>query len=306
MLSSSPSREYGGLPLAIAAYLLWGVMPLYLWLVDEVPALEFVGWRVLFTLPLCLAIIAWRKQGGEVLKAIADRKVALALVASGAIVGVNWLIYVVAILNEHFFAASLGYYINPLLNVLAGTVLLGERLSRRQWIAVGLAACGVVLLAWGARETLLYSLAIAVTFSLYGLIRKLAPVGSLPGLTVETLVLTPAALGIVIWAIASAGGGSFGKDVPSSLLLALSGPMTAAPLLLFALAARRMTYSALGFVQFLAPTMVFLEGLLLFNEPLRPVQLACFALIWCAIAVFVWDILQQRRAAAALVSQPPA
>jgi chloramphenicol-sensitive protein RarD len=300
----SPSRELSGLPIAISAYLLWGLTPVYLRFVRDVPAVEFVGWRILFTLPLCLAIVALRKQGGELRRALATRKIALALVASGSIVGTNWLIYIVAVLNGHVFAASLGYYINPLLNVLVGTAMLGERLGRRQWIAVGLATCGVALLAWGAREMLLYSLAIGATFALYGLIRKLVPVGSLPGLTVETLVLAPAAIGIVIWAAAGAGGSSFGKDVPSSLLIAFSGPMTAMPLLLFALAARRMTFSALGFVQFLAPTMMFLEGLLLFGEPLRPVQLACFTLIWCAIAVFAWDILRQRWAAPSAAQAP--
>lgn len=295
MPASFPAHRSGGLPLAIGAYLIWGLMPVYLRLVADVPPVELVGWRILFTLPLCLASIALWRQYGELRAAFANRRALLWLAASALIIGFNWTIYLVAIVEGQIFAASLGYYINPLLNVLIGTAWLGERLDRRQWIAVGLAAAGVALLAWEAREMLVYSLAIGGTFSLYGLIRKLAPVESLPGLTVESLLLTPAALGIVGWAMLAPGGGSFGQDVPSSLMIALSGPMTAVPLLLFALAARRMDYSALGFVQFLAPTMVFFEGLLLYGEPLHPVQLACFTLIWSAIAVFVWDLMAKRR-----------
>lgn len=298
MPASAPPRQSGGLSIAIGAYFIWGLMPVYLLLVPDVPPVELVGWRILFTLPLCLVIIVWCNQAAELRAAFANRKALLCLVASAMTIGANWLIYLVAIVEGQIFAASLGYYINPLLNVLIGTVWLGERLSRRQWIAVGLATCGVALLAWEAREMLVYSLAIAGTFSLYGLIRKLAPVESLPGLTVESLLLTPVALGVVAWAMMAPDGASFGKDIPSSLLIAFSGPMTAVPLLLFALAARRMDYSALGFLQFLAPTMVFIEGMLLYAEPLRPVQLACFSLIWSAIAVFVWDLLRQHRSLA--------
>lgn len=298
MTSDETPEQAQGWPIAVAAYLIWGLMPVYLRVVRDVPAVEFLGWRIVFTLPLCFLIVAWRRQGSEVLAALADRKALLSLIASAVVIGVNWLIYLVAIADGHVFAASLGYYINPLLNVLVGTMFLGERLGSRQWIAVGLAAAGVTLLAWDAREMLLFSLSIGATFSLYGLIRKLAPVGSLPGLTVESLLLLPFAAAAVWWAAIGPAGSSLGKDLSSSLWIAFSGPMTAIPLLLFALAARRMDYSALGFVQFIAPTMVFVEGLLLYQEPLRPVQLACFVLIWTAIAVFVWDLLARRRAAA--------
>lgn len=300
----SPSRSPSGLSIAITAYVIWGLMPVYLHFARDVPALEFVGWRILFTLPLCLVILVWRREGGELRAAFTNRKALLSLIASAVVIGVNWLVYLVALLGGHVFAASLGYYINPLLNVLIGTLFLGERLTSRQWTAVGLATAGVALLSWGARDTLYYSLAIGATFALYGLIRKLAPVASLPGLTVESLLLLPVAIGIVWWGAQAPGGSSFGRDVPSSLLIAFSGPMTAAPLLLFAIAARRMDYSALGFVQFLAPTMVFIEGLLLYDEPLKPVQLACFVLIWSAIAVFVWDLLARRREGASAEQLP--
>lgn len=290
------TKPPSGLPAAVAAYLIWGMMPAYLLLVHAVPPYEFVGLRIIFTLPLCLLFIAVRGQFGELRAALANPRAMLALAASALIIGGNWLIYIVAVQGGHVFAASLGYYINPILNVLMGTLFLKERLSRLQWLAVALASAGIALLAWDARDMLWFSLTIALSFSVYGLIRKLAPVGSLPGLTIESLILFLPAIAIAWGSAAAHGGSSLGRDLPSSLLIAFSGPMTAVPLLLFAVAARRMDYSTLGFVQFLAPTMVFFEGLLLFHEPLRPVQLACFVAIWTAIAVFVWDLLARRRA----------
>lgn len=302
MPSNPPSKPHGGLPFALGAYLIWGLLPLYLRLVHEVPPFEFVGWRILFTLPFCLLFIALRQQGADLRAALANRHVVLLLVASSVLIAVNWLVYISAIQQGHVLASSLGYYINPLVNVVFGTLFLREKLSGRQWAAVALAAAGVSLLAWNARDMLWISLTLAVSFSAYGLVRKLVPVGSLPGLTIESGILViPAAL--VVWHYAASPAGTmFGDNLRISLLMALSGVLTAVPLLLFALAARRMDYSALGFVQFLSPTLVFVIGLTVFHEPLKPLQLACFALIWSAIALFVWDLLARRRSA----EKPPA
>lgn len=293
-MNSPASSPNTGLPYAVAAYLLWGLMPLYLLLVRHVPALEFLGWRILFTLPVCLLIVAVRRQGRQVLEALRTPRVVALLLASALLIGVNWLIYIIGILNGHVLATSLGYYINPLLNVLAGTLFLGERLNRRQWVAVGIAAAGVSLLAWDAREMLGISLGLAIAFSGYGLIRRAVPVGSLPGLTVETLLLLAPAVGLLAWQGAGAGELSFGRNAPDDAVIALSGVVTAVPLLLFAVAARQMDYSLLGFVQFLAPTIIFLLGLFVFHEPLRDVQMACFALIWSAVALFIWDLWSRR------------
>lgn len=301
MSSPAPDAGRNGLPFALGAYLIWGLLPLYLRLVHAVPPFEFVGWRILFTLPFCAAFIAARRQGPDLLAALRQPRVVLLLLASSMLIAINWLVYIAAIQQGHVLATSLGYYINPLVNVLFGTLFLRERLSTRAWLAVGLAAAGVALLAWGARDMLWISLTLAVSFSAYGVVRKLVPVGSLPGLTIEAAILfAPAAL--VVWHYAASPGGTvFGTDVRMSLLIAASGVLTAVPLLLFALAARRMSYSALGFVQFLSPTIVFILGLTVFGEPLRPLQLACFALIWSAIALFVWDLLARRSA-----EKPPA
>jgi chloramphenicol-sensitive protein RarD len=295
-MHSTPSPAPSGLRFAIGAYLMWGLFPLYLRLLQAVPPFEFVGWRIIFTLPVCLIIVVLRRQGAELRDALANPRVVALLALSALLIGGNWLVYIIAIQEGHIFAASLGYYINPLINVLAGTAFLGERLSRRQWVAVALAAAAVALLAWGALDMLWISLSLAVSFAAYGLVRKFAPVGSLPGLTVETLLLLGPAIGIVMWQTHGPAAASLGREPGLDLVLAASGVVTAVPLLLFATAARRMDYSTLGFVQFLAPTLVFLLGLFVFGEPLRPIQLACFLVIWSAIAVFCWDLWVRHRA----------
>ena len=257
-----------------------------------------LAWRVLFTLPFCLAIIALRRQGPELRAALSNPRVLGLLVLSGLLIGANWTIYVAAIQAGHVFAASLGYYLTPLLQVLAGTLLLGETLSRRQWIAVLLSGLGVALLARGALDMLGVSLALALSWSCYGLVRRFVPVGSLPGLTVETTVLALPAIGGVLWFAGTPAGSSFGQDAATSALIVAAGAITAVPLLLFAIAARRMDFSALGMVQFTSPTVGFLLGLTVFGEPLDPVKLTSFAIIWAAIALFVWDLIAARRRSA--------
>jgi chloramphenicol-sensitive protein RarD len=284
---------------ALGAYLIWGFLPLYLMLVKTVPAFEFVGWRIIWTLPLCLGIVAVRRQFPELLAALKSPHTLLALVASSILIAINWFVYIWAIMAGEVFATSIGYYLNPLLNVLLGTLVLGERLSRRQWLAVAIAALAVALLAAGAVTSLWISLTLGFSFALYGLVRKQVAVGSLPGLTIESAILLPVAAGIALWYSASPQGSAFGQDAWMSLLIVFSGVLTAIPLLLFALAARRMDYSTLGFIQYLSPTIVFFLGLFVFHQPLAPAKLACFVLIWVAVGVFVWDLLAKRRTALA-------
>jgi len=289
-----------GLAPAIAAYLMWGFLPLYLLLVKSVPAFEFVGWRIIWTLPLCLGIVAWRRQFPELLAALRSPKSLLALLASALLIGTNWFVYIWAIMAGEVYATSIGYYLNPLLNVLLGTLLLGERLSRRQWLAVAIAGVAVALLATGAETmtSLWISLTLGFSFAVYGLVRKQIAVGSLPGLTIESAILLPAAIAIAAWYAGTPAGSAFGKDLWMSALIVFSGVVTAVPLLLFALAARRMDYSTLGFLQYIAPTIVFILGLFVFHQPLAPAKLASFVLIWVAVAVFVWDIWAKKRGAA--------
>lgn len=296
-----PDRPRSGILPALGAYGIWGFLPLYLLLVRDVPPFEFVGWRIIWTLPLCLLIVAARRQWPDMRAALRDRRSIMILAASATLIAVNWVVYIWAIQEGHVYAASLGYYINPLINVLLGTVLLGERLTKRQWIAVGIAGIGVAILLGGALTTLWISLTLAISFGSYGLLRKRVAVGSLPGLTIESAILLLPAVGVVLLYAATPAGPSFGQELGLSLAIVLGGVVTAVPLLLFAIAARRMDYSTLGFFQFLAPTIVFILGLAVFELPLQPVQLASFVLIWIALAVFVWDMLTRRSA-----DKPPA
>ena len=284
----------------MGAYGIWGFLPLYLILVQSVPPIEFVGWRIIWTLPICLLIVVFRKQIPDLKAALRNSKVLLVLMGSAILIAINWFLYVWAIQTGEVYAASLGYYINPLVNVLLGTMLLKERLSRRQWLAVGLAGLGVAVLLAGALTTLWISLTLAFSFGTYGLLRKQVPVGSLPGLTIESALLIPLSVGIAWWYAAGPDGSSFGQDAFLSFAIILGGFLTAVPLLLFAVAARRMDYSTLGFFQFIAPSIVFILGLTVFDRPLLPAQIVSFAFIWTAIGIFVWDMLQRRRSARVL------
>ena len=290
------TQPKSGFAPAIGAYLIWGFLPLYLIIVRAVPAFEFVAWRIIWTLPICLVIVALRKQGPDVRAAVADRKALGWLGVSSALIVVNWVVYVWAIQTGEVYAASLGYYINPLVNVLLGTLLLGERLSRAQWVAVAIAALGVALLAQGALTTLWISLTLALTFGSYGLVRKRVPAGSLPGLTIESALLLLPSVVLAGWYAATRGSAFFVSPELSAAIV-LGGFVTAIPLLLFAIAARRMPYSMLGFFQFLAPSIVFVLGLTVFEQPLQPAQAACFACIWLAAGIFIWDLLRRARSA---------
>lgn len=286
----------GGLPYALAAYGIWGFVPLFFKLLSSVPPVEVLAQRILWSLPLCFLIMAFRRQIGEYLAVLRDWKVLRLLLASSVLIAVNWLVYIYAIFTDHVLAASLGYYLNPLVNVMLGMVFLGERLSRMQMLAVVIAGVGVAILLAGALDTLWISLTLAFTFGIYGLLRKIAPVGSLPGLSVETTVLLLPSLAVAGYYLAAGDGRGFGSEKSISLLLMAGGVVTAVPLLLFATAARRMSYAALGFVQYMAPTIQFLLSLFVFDEPLKPVQLACFLLIWVSIAVFSFDMWRKMRA----------
>ena len=292
---TSLQKTGSGIPQAIGAYTLWGLLPLYLQFVHHVPPFEFVGWRVVMTVPLCLSLCLWGQQRKNLLAVLRQPRLLGALGLSAALIGANWVIYVAAVHNGHVFAASIGYYINPLVNVLLGTAFLRERLNRARWLAVGVATAGVATLAAGALGALWISLALAVTFGCYGLVRKLVPVAAVTGLTIETLLLSPAALAVLSWYAGQPGGTSLGSSLSADAAIGASGVITAIPLLLFAQAARRMSYSSLGFIQFLAPTLVFFQGLLLFREPLSATQLTCFALIWLACAIFCADLIRGRR-----------
>ena len=281
-----------GLMLGVGAYVLWGVLPLYLRLLNGVPALQIVAHRVLWSL-LLLAVIVVVFGRVRSLRAAARGRTLALLAASAVLIAINWLVYIWAVQHQHILDASLGYFINPLVNVALGMVLLKERLRRWQGIAVAIAGTGVVVAAVGG-QSLWISLTLAASFGLYGLLRKVAAIEALEGLTVETLLLAPICLALLIYTGAN-GQAAFGADRGIDVLLILAGAVTAAPLLMFAAAARKLRYSTLGLLQYIAPTLQFLQAVLLFGEKMQPGQFVVFALIWAGCAVYAWDSLRAAR-----------
>ena len=296
-MSNEQSRIRAGLSLGVGAYLLWGVLPLYFKAIAQVPATEIVAHRVVWSLLFLALLAALLKRRRPIAAAIRNPKVAGTLALTALLIAANWLIWVWAVVNGHVLEGSLGYYLNPLVNVLLGVVLLKEGLSRAQVFAVLLAAAGVAVLAAGAGGALWISLSLALSFALYGFLRKVAPVDSLEGLLIETAILTPVALGYILW-LQLQGASSFGADRTTDLLLTLAGAATAIPLLLFTAAARRLPYSTLGFLQYIAPSLQFLLAVLLFDERLTVPHIICFAAIWTALAIFAFEGVRKGRAAA--------
>lgn len=296
MAEQQTSRQRA-LILALCTHAIWGSMPVYLLLVDAVPPLEYVAWRTLFTLPICLFFVIRSGRMGELGRTLAEPRTVRTLMVSSCMIAINWFGYIWAIQNEFVYAASLGYYILPLNMMLLGFVFLKERLTRPQALAVALAGVGVAALAAGALTTMWVSLLLATTFGIYGLLRKTVAAGPLIGLTTESIILLPVVAGYLAWVQVFGGGVALGRDTLETLAIIAGGPMTAVPLLLFATAARALPYTTIGFLQFISPTIVFLLGLTVFGEDLKPAQLVCFVLIWSAIALFTWDMLQNARRA---------
>lgn len=295
MTTTGHTRDSSGLAAGLGAYLLWGLMPLLFHALRDVAPFELVAWRVIFTVPVCIVFVAAARGWDDLRAALANRAVMGRLCASALAIAANWTIYVTAVVNGHVLATSLGYYINPLLNVLIGTVLLRERLGPRQWAAVVIAGCGVALLVAGALQMLGIAFALAGSFAFYGLIRKTTHVGAITGLTVETLLLLPLAAGWALVTLGTPHGAVITQGGARALLIAGSGIATGVPLVLFGMAARRLPLSTLGFLQFTAPTLVFLIGVFVVGEPLDRLKLACFALIWIAVALFVQDLWARTR-----------
>ena len=295
---SAAAEHRRGLLAAIGAFAFWGVFPLYLNLLAAVPALEILAHRIVWC---CVFVIAWvavRGELGTIRAAVVTSGTRLRLAASGVLISINWLTYVWAINNGHVIDSSLGYFINPLVSVLLGVVVLSERLNRAQWIAVALAAAGVLYLAIVTGRPPWISLVLAMSFGLYGLIRKVIAVDSLPALATETMLLTPLAAGYLLW-LGVQGDGAFGRlGTGSDLLLAGSGIATAVPLAMFAYGARRIPLSTVGLTQYLAPSMQLLLGVYFFGEPFSRTRAIGFALIWCALAIYAADGLRRSRAAA--------
>ncbi|WP_255325584.1 MULTISPECIES: EamA family transporter RarD [Sphingobium] len=279
---------------AVAAYGAWGLLPIYFRLLHHVNPVEIVSQRILWSLLLILTLLLARRGLAALGPIFRDRRLISSLAGSAFMIGMNWLTYVWAVNAGHVLAASLGYFLNPLVTVGLGVLLLHERLRRGQVAAVGIAAVGVAIMAATALTTLWISVALALTFAFYALIRKLTPVAPMVGLGVETLLLTPPAMAYLFW-LSAHGGISFGQDMPTTILLITAGAVTTVPLVLFATAAHRLPMTTLGLLQYLAPTLQFLCGVLLFGEKLTTGQMVSFALIWLSLILFATDSLTAAR-----------
>lgn len=287
-----------GVAAVSAAFVIWGLFPLYLRPLIHVPATEILAHRIAWCVLFVFGWLAWKGRLREVRAALVNRPVLLRLLLTAALITFNWLVYVWAISNGRVVEASLGYFIGPLFNVALGLTLLRERLNRYQWTAVGFATAGVAWLTVAAGGLPWVALTLASSFALYGLVRKVIPVGAVPGLAVETLLVVPFALAWLWW-LERSGASSFGGESATiTALLVGSGLVTALPLALFSTGARLIPYSVVGVIQYIGPTMQFLLGVMLYGEPFPPVRAAGFALIWTGLLVFAADGLWRGRRSA--------
>jgi chloramphenicol-sensitive protein RarD len=283
-----------GLLAGITAYAMWGVLPIYFKLLAGVSATAIVAHRIIWSMAALLLLAAVTSGWGAIRAALSDRATVKLLAATSVLIAINWLLYVYAVNSGHILAGSLGYYLNPLANILLGRFVLKEPLSRLQWLALAIAACGVAVLAVGAWSHLWISLTLCVSFATYGLLRKIAKVDSGAGLAIETGMLFPVAVAWLIYA--SANQPVWGATTSQTVLLVLAGIVSTTPLLLFTAAARRLRYSTLGILQFIAPTMQFLVAVLLYGEPVTLTHKIAFALIWTAATLYLISTWQGARA----------
>lgn len=289
-----------GVAYALAAYVIWGLFPLYFKALEQVPSLQILAHRMVWSLLVVAVLLAVLKRWSW-LKTLREQPAVLARFAlSALLLSSNWGIYIWAVNSNHVVDASLGYYINPLVNVALGSVLLHERLRALQWVALAIAAVGVTVMALELGHIPWISLSLAVTFGGYALLRKTAPLGALEGLAVETAVLFPLALLYLYW-LSTQGQNAFPTaDVSTRWLLVAAGPITTVPLLLFAAGARRMSMTLLGVLQYITPSLQLALGVWLYHEPFGTAKVIGFGLVWAGIAVFLLDGLRTAW------SKPPA
>lgn len=274
-----------GIAYACAAYVLWGVFPIYFKALQDVAPLEILGHRIVWSLAVCAALLLALRRGRWLVELRQQPRVLAGFVASSVLVALNWFVYIWAIHAGRVVDASLGYFINPLVNVLIGALVLRERLRSGQWLAVAVAAAAVLWLTWQAAAIPWIGLVLAVSWALYGLLRKTAALGAIEGLTLETVLLAPLAGAYLLWLAHLGQSGFVQADTPARLLLLAAGPITAAPLLLFAAGARRIPFSTLGLLQYVSPSLQLLIGVWLYHEPFAERAIG-YLLIWIALALF--------------------
>ena len=289
------TEQRKGAIFACLAFVMWGLAPIYFKLIQHVTAFEILMHRVVWSVVFLILVVSVLKYWRKIKHIIIQPKLMLMLVVTSGLLGFNWGLFIWAINNNHMLDASLGYYINPLLNVLLGMLFLGERLRKFQGVAVGLAFSGVLLqlVSFGSFPVVAFSL--AISFALYGLLRKKLPVEALPGILLEALILLPVAL-VYWWMMAPSATSSLpNNDWLTNLLLISAGIVTTLPLLCFTGAAKRLQYTTLGFFQYIGPSLMFILAVVFYDEVFDTERLITFACIWSALAIFSWDSYHQSR-----------
>lgn len=281
-----------GLVLATTTYVLWGFLPLFMKQLAHVPPTEVIAHRVLWSLPIALAVLLLQRRWAEVSAALRQPRLLAMAVVTAALISINWMIYVWAVGNNHALDAALGYYINPLFSVFMGATLLRERLSRAQVAAIALAALAVVVLTVQLGRLPLVAIGLTLTWGLYAYCKKSLPLGPTQGFTLEVLLLTPPALAYVVWLTAGGQSHFAAGSGWDTILLIGCGPVTAVPLICYATAAKQLRLSTIGILQYIAPTMIFLTAVLIFGEPFGTAQMIAFPMIWAALLIYTLSMLR--------------
>jgi chloramphenicol-sensitive protein RarD len=284
-----------GLIFGLSAYLLWGLFPLYWPLLKPASAYEIVAHRAIWTLVFCLIVLAFHKKLRKTISRIREPKIFFGLLATSALISVNWIVYIWATNAGHVVEASLGYYINPLVIIAFGVLLLKEKMRLGQWVAVGIASVGVAVLTIDYGRLPWIALALAISWGSYGVIKKVLDLGALEGLTIETMLSFIPYLAFLL-ILENNGTGQFGHDLGLSLLLLSAGAITAIPLLLFNGSTTRLPYTVIGLLQYITPTIQFSIGVWVRHEEMSTARWAGFAIIWCALIALAIDLVRSSRA----------
>jgi len=291
-LATEPAQGFAA---AIAAFVAWGLLPIYWKALGTVAPLEILCHRILWSLVFISIILTVKRRWSEAIAPLSSPRSLLILACSSMCIGCNWLLYIWSVNTGHVVETSLGYYINPLVNVLLGFIFFRERLNGYQYAAIGLAAAGVAVSILSHGELPWISLTLAVSFGFYGLLRKVAAVASLPGLFLETLVLGPASLGYLTYLKWNGASGFLAGSATTDMLLVGAGAVTALPLIGFAFGARRLSLSTLGILQYASPSIAFLLGVFVYKEPFGAGHMATFALIWAGLVLYTVDSVRALR-----------
>jgi chloramphenicol-sensitive protein RarD len=295
-VSVEASQHRRGVGYALAAYGLWGFLPLYFVVLDPAGALEILGWRIIFSLVLCLILISATGQLIATFSLLRNRRTLWLSVAAGFLIAINWGVFIYATQNDAIVDAALGYFINPLVTALLGVIVLRERLRLLQWAALGLGGLAVVVLVVGLGSLPLVSLGLAFSFGTYGLVKNvMGKTGALEGLTLETLWITPAAIVLVVWLGVSGELTLWTEGPGHALLIGLIGVVTTVPLLFFAGGARRVPLTTMGLLQYINPILQALVGIVIMSEPMPLARWIGFAIVWGALAVFSLDAWKNRK-----------